>query len=98
MSMNLYCNKLNLVQTPTKITYLIMTFDDGKIYFKVRGQKAKGALERYCRWLETLVPEEIADNDLVRYEKMKVLVDIRIKEVEKLLKTENLEDIEVYIS
>ena len=53
MSMNLYCNiddkQVDLVQTPTHITYMCLTESDG-IHYQVTGKKAVRALRCYLEW------------------------------------------------
>lgn len=49
MSMNLHCKQVELWQTPTKITYMCMTFAKGKVT-SVKGKRAAAALKRYLWW------------------------------------------------
>ncbi len=55
MSMNLNLkvngNHVDLFQTPTYISYLLMTNDKGEQMYEVKGKKAKGVLRRYIFWL-----------------------------------------------
>lgn len=48
--MNLNCNRCNLFQTPTHITYMCMTCDDGEIHFELNGKKAIAPLMRYIQY------------------------------------------------
>jgi hypothetical protein len=51
MSLNLHCNKIELWQTPTYISVICLTSDDG-YKDELKGAKAKSALTRYCKWAE----------------------------------------------
>jgi hypothetical protein len=55
MSMNLHCtlggNPINLRQTPTRITHLCLVQPNGKVAWRLTGQKAKHALAIYREWL-----------------------------------------------
>lgn len=52
MSINLYCNKKDLWQTPSQITDMCMTQADGTIAFELTGKKAKHALYIYRSWVQ----------------------------------------------
>ena len=54
MSMNLHCNKIDLWQTPTHITYMCMINNDGKIEYELTGKKALRALYIYIEWVKGL--------------------------------------------
>lgn len=53
MSMNLHCNKMQLWQTPTWVTYMCLITDKG---FKpeVKGKQARAAANRYMEWVRGL--------------------------------------------
>jgi len=57
MSINLYLSiddrPFDLWQTPTHITYMCMTTDNGVIQDSLRGEKAKAAISRYFLWVES---------------------------------------------
>jgi hypothetical protein len=62
MSMNLHLkvngNGVDLIQTPTFISHLLMTDDNGKEMFEAKGKKAKGVLQRYITYLRYLRQKE----------------------------------------
>ena len=49
--MNLHCNRMELRQTPTYITYMCMVQPDGSIPDEVAGLKAKHSLQIYSQWI-----------------------------------------------
>lgn len=55
MSMNLNLRVdgevFNLYQTPTWVTYILITDDNGNQNWEVTGDKAKGVLFRYITWV-----------------------------------------------
>lgn len=91
--MNLHCNMIELWQTPTYITYMCMTFDDGEPKTRVNGNQAKEALQRYIHWIKRPlggawnVREVRSHNDAVRF---------HLEEIQKV-GTENSYKLAVYI-
>ena len=57
MSMNLQCNMVELIQTPTYITDMCMMNDTGTIGYKYTGKRALAALLRYKEWYENWMIE-----------------------------------------
>ena len=57
MSMNLYCNLVNLRQTPSRITNMCMVQPSGNVHWELRGKKARHALQIYIKWCEGLAEE-----------------------------------------
>ena len=53
--MNLHCNRMELRQTPTYITYMCMVQPDGSIPDEVAGLKAKHALQIYSQWIRSSI-------------------------------------------
>lgn len=53
MSMNLYCNKIELWQTPTYISYMCMVSSSGLILSVVKNKRAKQALYCYIHWVKS---------------------------------------------
>ena len=56
MSMNLNCRlggtHINLRQTPTQISYMCIVQCDGSMPNELTGNKARHALQIYCKWVE----------------------------------------------
>lgn len=65
MSINLHCNKINLRQTPTKITYECIEGLESPI----SGRKANTALTRYITWIKSLRDSyKMSDEDFEGYQ------------------------------
>lgn len=56
MSMNLNLRvgkeRYELRQTPTWVTYLLMTGDNGVVHSEIKGRRTAGVLERYIQWVK----------------------------------------------
>ena len=91
MSMNLHCNKVDLWQTPTHISYMCTMNEEGARY-EVTGKEAKRALFSYIEWVKSTLngvystPEEIQN-----YERHKESVQYHIEEVTSVLDAPDLE-------
>jgi len=96
MSMNLHCNRIELQQTPTHITYMCMVQPNGKVSPAVTGQKAKHALQIYIRWIRGKTDGVF--NNTKDFEYIKKWVDEEIENIEKLLKSRSKKELKVYIS
>jgi len=69
MNLNLKVNgeRVSLLQTPTWVTYLIMTNDKGEIMWETEGKKSLGVLRRYILWAK----QNIIGNVIIRNEEEK---------------------------
>lgn len=84
MSMNLHCNKIELWQTPTYITYMCL-----------ETETPKAALEAYLHWSDSQVIK-IARND----EEYQIMKDQRERAMEHRKEVESVLDdasLEVYV-
>ena len=96
MSMNLHCNRIELQQTPTHITYMCMVQPNGQISPVVTGQKAKHALQIYIQWLQGKTDGIFhSTEDLERVRKF---MNEEIESIEILLKSSSKKELKVYIS
>lgn len=57
MSINLHCNKVNLWQTPTYITYMCLMTTKG--VEDAAGERAVQALKCYVEWAGSLLPHSV---------------------------------------
>jgi hypothetical protein len=57
MSINMYLTvdgkEVSLWQTPTYITYMCMTTDNGVFEYELTGKQAKAAIARYFEWVSS---------------------------------------------
>ena len=90
MSMNLKCNKMELWQTPTHVTYMCMMTSKG-VADEFTGKKARRALKIYQQWVSSCHPmqattseEEEAMKDGIR------TCQEHIQQVEEVMKRKNL--------
>ncbi len=92
MSMNLHCNKLDLWQTPTHITYMCMMTHEG-VYSELNGNDAIRALRIYMQWVSSFIPMICTQDDKKRIEELQQRVDSHLEEVQNVL---NDPDLTVY--
>lgn len=87
MSMNLVAydgkKKLDLLQTPTQITYTIMGSN-----VELRRSKATEALDRYCQWVKHSLNSIWHSEE--EYQNQRELVNNHLKEIEPHLKSRKL--------
>jgi thiaminase len=91
MSMNLHCNKLDLWQTPTQITYMCLVQPDNEIASNVAGKKARHALAIYRKWVEynqTNIINWQNEYDCANYKKC---VEEHLTAIDKIAKAKDLE-------
>ena len=90
MSMNLESNSFNFEQTPTNISYLCMTDDNGNIQMEVKEKKCIAVFKRYI-----LYKKEETENVCYKFYREKRNEDAKdyrktsdnhIKQIEDLLK------------
>lgn len=93
MSMNLHCNRMELRQTPTQITFMCMVQRNGRVPDKVTGAKAKQALRVYSQWVRFSING--AWKEIDEYLEAKDRVDKELKEINKVIKSRK--KLEVYI-
>jgi hypothetical protein len=72
MSMNLYCDEVELWQTPTYITYMCYSNEDGGW---------KGILYRYIEWVKDHTNGVWKDDQLDKYKEITDSVNEHIKEL-----------------
>lgn len=97
MSMNLNLSiegqHYDLYQTPTFISEILMTTDDGNYRWMVRGKRAQGVLQRYVLWAKGRVGREHYSNNR-DWEANRELVN---EHIEKLLKATEGKRLEFYV-
>jgi len=62
MSMNLHCNNMELLQTPTHITYMCLMRHNGVKCGKVKDKDMQRALRIYAQWVESTISSCITRN------------------------------------
>jgi len=99
MSMNLHCDvgglKIDLIQTPTYVTYMCMVQSDGKISGQVTGKEAKRALYIYLEWVKFGISYQWPSKNGDERQLNKELVDGEILKINKILKSKG--KLEVYL-
>jgi len=81
--MNLYCNKLDLWQTPTDITMMCLTQPNGTIAQEVKGKAAIRALMIYRTWI-SLRDNGVVFNNLEDLEPLKLGIHNHLEEIDSL--------------
>jgi hypothetical protein len=89
MSMNLYCNKVELRQTPTWVTNICMMTDKGPAY-NVTGKDAQRALLCYIEWIKSLGRTSWDSSEQEDVDEEVAIMNNHIKEVKKTFKDKKL--------
>lgn len=84
--MNLQCDKIDLVQTPTYVSYMCMVGPNGEIPNELTGNAARRAIHIYCYWrleqAQSAFNHDNKDRDLLDY------VRDEVKRIKEILKKE----------
>jgi len=95
MSMNLFCNQVDLWQTPTHISYMCMIDDNGNMDPKT-GKKAVAVLKRYIEYVRYRLSSIRFSSD-EEYELEKGVTDDHIQQVLDAINNTPPRKLKVYI-